>query len=165
MKPTICGSSGPSKKPPPFLSSVPSHLWHVPCPLPTINQDRKCGRRGSRLVRLRRAYLIRSSAHDPRCLTELSREYDGYVVRRSSEYCYRWLRPAVLDAEYTHACQRPVRICRRHSVKENLSPIARVSQQSGLNALRVALINARSLTNKNLFEITFLFLTPRIFSC
>lgn len=138
VKPTICGSSGQSKTPPPFLSSVPSHLWRVSCPLPTINRYRRRSRRGSRLVRLRRAYLIRSSAHDPHCLTELTWEYDGYVMRRSSEYCYRWLRPTVPDAEYTHACRQPVRICRRHSVKENLRPIARVSQQSGQKRCQIA---------------------------
>uniref|UniRef100_A0A8C1UC21 Reverse transcriptase domain-containing protein n=1 Tax=Cyprinus carpio TaxID=7962 RepID=A0A8C1UC21_CYPCA len=95
-------------------------------------------------------FLTLTSESDPRSLTVLSREYDGCAVKCSSEYCYRWLQPIVPDAEYIHACRRPVRICKRHSVKENLRPLARnvISQQSGLNTLRVALINTRSLTNK-----------------
>lgn len=107
VKPSICGFSGQSKMPLPFLSSVPSYLWRVPCLLPAINhyrkRSRRRGRRGGRLVRLR-AYLTLSSASDPRCFTELSRKYDGYVVKCSLEYCYRWLRPVVPDAEYTPAC-------------------------------------------------------------
>ncbi|XP_041816954.1 uncharacterized protein LOC121623656 [Chelmon rostratus] len=131
---------------PPFLASVPHYLRRLPVPPPRKRRHRKRGKRSGVLVRLR-VCLAQSSEYDHRHLLRLPREFDGFIVRCSSEVS--WLRSAVPDAGYTHP-SRPwrVSIYRRGSLQENLRPVARGSKRTDHTPVRVPLINTRSLTNE-----------------
>ncbi|CAJ1066752.1 uncharacterized protein LOC125906366 [Xyrichtys novacula] len=125
-KSIICGSDGHSKTPPPLLASIPPHLRRLSCCLPRKSRRRRRGKRGGILVKVK-AYL--ASVHDPRRFPAGSlADYNGYDLRSSTEYRYRWLRPVLRDTGVLLPCCRPVRISQRGCVPGNLRSLSRFSR-------------------------------------
>lgn len=103
--------------PPPLLASIPPHLWHFPSGSLRNSRRRRRGRRGGLSYRLRAHGFVLHSSFG------LSRERVSYYIRGSTDPCYRWLIPAIPETGYPRPCCRPMRICRRGCVPENLRPV------------------------------------------
>ncbi|ROL41604.1 hypothetical protein DPX16_22947 [Anabarilius grahami] len=90
-----CAKNRHSNTPPPLLASVPAYLWRPVCALPRNKRRRRRGKRGGLLVKLK-AYLASLRVDYSGCsLNGIPRDFTKFDLRRSLEYCYRWLRPAL----------------------------------------------------------------------
>jgi len=143
----ICSPGKHSKTPPPFLASIPPHLWRIPCWLPRNSRRRRRGKRGGTLAKLK-SYLASLRNNPCRLLRGSSSDYRGYDLRSSMEHRYRWLQPVLRDSGAPLPCCRLVRTSRRGCVPGNLRSLSRLSHQTDRRAVRAALINTRSRTNK-----------------
>lgn len=144
-----CAKNGHSNTPPPLIASVPACLWRPVCTLSHNKRRRRRGKRGGLLVKLK-AYLASSRVDYSGCsLSGIPRGFKEFDLRRSLEYCYRWLRPVFPDAGCSLPCHRLVRIQTRGCVQGNLRPLSRAAQQTVRHrSVRTALLNTRSLANK-----------------
>ncbi|ROL45308.1 hypothetical protein DPX16_0966 [Anabarilius grahami] len=153
-----CAKNGHSNTPPPLLASVPAYLWRPVCALPRNKRRRRRGKRGRLLVKLK-AYLASSRVDYSGCsLNGIPRDFTKFDLRRSLEYCYRWLRPAFPDAGCSLPCRRPVRIQTRGCVEGNLRPLSRAAQQTVFTGRR------RIITSTTAGEFAAAFMNTTLYS-
>ena len=164
-KPPIQDFNDQSKPPLPVLVSVPSYPWRLPGQLPGNSCHRRRGKRGGVICRLK-VHLASSSTYNARHpLFGLSRDCGGSGIRGSADYSYRWLLPAIPEDGYPLPCRQPLRIRRWGCLLENLRPVNRASQWTVWGSVCMALINARSVVNKNFILNDFFTIIPWISSC
>lgn len=124
------------------------HLfWRLPCLLPRNSRCQRRGKQGGISPKLRTYLecLCRNLCH---LQVKTPTVFEGYDLRSSSEFRYRWLRLIPRDIGTLLPCCRPVRISLRGCVPGNLRSLHCFALPTGRPLVRSALINTRSLTNK-----------------
>lgn len=151
--------------------SRPSAVFvrQLPC---CIIHQRKCRRRRGNCVRIRRDVSI-SSAHLSTCPFTPSYGHRGlYLARRSWDVRYACHLPIIPDRRQSDEFCAPARLCvRNRGVNlRNIKSLKYVRQsqtQTVVSHVKMALVNARSVSNKTFIlndfftshELDFLFLT------